>query len=84
MTRYVVFWGRKPGVYGDWGLCQAQFSGFSNANYKKYKIMEEAIHAYESFVLATRGTLEHQIPENAPGITQLLKPTSSLQNSGRM
>jgi hypothetical protein len=46
--------------------------------------MEEAIHAYESFVLATRGTLEHQIPENAPGITQLLKPTSSLQNSGRM
>ncbi|RLM84402.1 ribonuclease H-like [Panicum miliaceum] len=84
MTWYVVFWGRKPGVYGDWGLCQAQISGFSNANYKKYKTMEEAVHVYESFVLATRGTLEHQIPENAPGTTQLLKPTSSLQNSGRM
>ncbi|RLM60614.1 hypothetical protein C2845_PM14G10310 [Panicum miliaceum] len=62
-TRYVVFWERKPGVYGDWGLCQAQVSGFSNTNYKKYKTMEEAVHAYESFILATRGTLEHQIPE---------------------
>jgi hypothetical protein len=29
--------------------------------------MEEAFHAYESFILATRGTLEHEIPKKCTG-----------------
>ncbi|RLN00703.1 Translational activator GCN1 [Panicum miliaceum] len=63
MTWYVVFCGRKPGVYEDWGMCQAQVSGYNNSNYKKYKTMEQAVHAYESFVLCTRGTLDQAQPE---------------------
>ena len=34
-------------------MCQA-----CNSNYKKYKIMEEVVYAYESSILTTRGILE--------------------------
>jgi len=39
MTRnkaYVVWRGRKPGVYRSWNDCWAQVRGFSGAQYKSY------------------------------------------------
>jgi viroplasmin and RNaseH domain-containing protein len=49
MAWYVVFRGRKPGIYADWGTCNAQVSGFSGCNYQKYPTQQEAIAAFNSF-----------------------------------
>ena len=33
---YVVFKGRKPGIYYTWTECQSQITKFSGAIYKKF------------------------------------------------
>jgi viroplasmin and RNaseH domain-containing protein len=33
MTWYVVFHGRKPGVYDLWGVCSEYVLGFSGATF---------------------------------------------------
>ncbi|RLM93324.1 hypothetical protein C2845_PM08G12850 [Panicum miliaceum] len=46
MKWYVVFKGRRPGVYGDSEACQLQVTGFSHASYKSYNKKEEAMRAF--------------------------------------
>ena len=60
MTWYVVFRGTRPGVYDNWGLCQAQVFGFSHSSYKKFNIAEQAFDAYEAFVHATGVMMDDQ------------------------
>ena len=55
MAWYVVFRDRRPGVYSDWASCQAQVSGFRHSSYQKYGTMEEAVHAYQRFLLDQQG-----------------------------
>ena len=50
MAWYVVFHGRRPGVYSDWANCQAQVTGYSHSSYQKYATMEEAVHAFQTFL----------------------------------
>ena len=64
MTWYVVFHGRRPGVYEDWGLCNAQVLGFTHSNYKKFKSAEQAINAYQGFLQATGGMMDDKKPQN--------------------
>jgi ribonuclease HI len=33
---YVVWKGRKPGIYSSWGECEAQVKGFTDAQYKAF------------------------------------------------
>lgn len=42
-TFYAVARGRKPGIYDTWGDCLAQVTRFSDARYKKFKTLKEAI-----------------------------------------
>ncbi|WP_308637475.1 ribonuclease H [Paenibacillus silvisoli] len=44
---YVVWVGRKPGVYTSWGDCQAQTSGFEDAKFKSYESRAEAEQAFQ-------------------------------------
>lgn len=46
MPWYVVFNGRKPGVYDSWYECKEQVHGFSNARFKKYQIPSLAEKAF--------------------------------------
>ena len=39
---YAVRKGHKPGIYGTWKECEENVKGFSGAEYKKFKTMEEA------------------------------------------
>ncbi|GAO30586.1 ribonuclease H1 domain-containing protein [Geofilum rubicundum] len=39
---YVVWTGRKPGIYKTWDDCKAQVFGFEKASYKKFNSPEEA------------------------------------------
>ncbi|TCO07929.1 ribonuclease H1 domain-containing protein [Natronoflexus pectinivorans] len=44
---YVVWKGRKPGIYRSWDECRQQTDGFEGARYKSYKTEEEAKVAYK-------------------------------------
>ncbi len=43
---YVVWRGRKPGVYDSWDGCKAQVEGFGEAEYKAYATLEDAEEAF--------------------------------------
>lgn len=43
---YVVWVGRKPGIYKSWDDCKTQISGFPGARYKSYRTLSEAEAAY--------------------------------------
>jgi ribonuclease HI len=42
---YVVWTGRKPGIYTTWDECKAQTFGFEKARFKKFDTLEEAASA---------------------------------------
>ncbi len=44
---YVVWRGRRPGVYAAWSQCAAQVEGFSGASYKSFPTRDEAERAFE-------------------------------------
>lgn len=44
---YVVWEGRKPGIYNSWPECQAQVMGFEKALYKSFPTRKEAEAAYK-------------------------------------
>jgi ribonuclease HI len=39
---YVVWQGRKTGIFTDWKECEAQIKGFDDAQYKSFESLEEA------------------------------------------
>lgn len=43
---YVVWAGRKPGIYSNWADCQAQTNNFAQAKFKSYESREQAEKAY--------------------------------------
>jgi ribonuclease HI len=44
---YVVWVGRKPGVYDNWPEAKAQIDGLENARYKSYPSLPEAAEAFK-------------------------------------
>src|SRR5699024_6982051 len=44
---YVVWAGRKPGIYTSWAECQKQTAGFKQAKFKSFKSRAEAEQAYK-------------------------------------
>lgn len=45
---YVVWSGRKPGIYTTWHECQQQVSGYSGAKFKSYPSLAAAEQAFNS------------------------------------
>ena len=51
---YVVWKGRKPGIYENWGDCQQQINGFKGATFKAFRtkqLAEEAFNADSNKVI---------------------------------
>ena len=48
MTWYVVFYGRKTGVFSTWRDCHQQVNGFKGACFKGYNTEEQAWAAYHN------------------------------------
>jgi len=44
---YVVWEGRKPGVFSTWAACQEQINGFNEAKYKSFPTLELAEKAFK-------------------------------------
>lgn len=49
---YVVWHGRKPGVYETWEEAKEQVHGYSGAKFKKFKTVEDAIAAFHGVTIA--------------------------------
>lgn len=45
---YVVWKGRKPGIYTSWDACKQQIHGFQGARYKSFPTKEEAEIAFSN------------------------------------
>jgi ribonuclease HI len=45
---YVVWNGRKPGIFTSWAECEKQVKGFAAAQYKSFESLKEAEAAYRS------------------------------------
>lgn len=45
---YVVWAGRKPGIYGTWAECQEQINHYTGAKYKSYETKAAAEQAYKA------------------------------------
>ena len=66
---YVVWQGRRPGIYTDWETCKAQVVGVQGAQYKSFDTMVEAESAlrmpYSSVVA---GTARAAASAGTPGV----------------
>jgi ribonuclease HI len=49
MTWYVVYRGKKPGVYDSWARCNEQVAGYKKNNYKSFPCKEEVVASYLEF-----------------------------------
>ncbi len=58
---YAVRKGHKPGIYKSWAECQAQTSGYSGAEFKSFKTLEEAEGYMSGGVSATVDVADHEI-----------------------
>jgi len=45
---YVVWKGRKPGIFTSWAECEKQVKGFAGAQYKSFDSLKEAEAAHQS------------------------------------
>ena len=52
---YVVWKGRKPGIFTSWAACENQVKGFAAAQYKAFDSLKEAETAYRSKYEAFKG-----------------------------
>ena len=43
---YVVWNGRKKGIFSSWGVCKKQIDGFEGAQYKSFANLDEAETAF--------------------------------------
>jgi ribonuclease HI len=52
---YVVWKGRKPGIFTSWAESEKQVKGFAGAQYKAFNTLKEAESAYQSRYEAFKG-----------------------------
>ncbi|MFC5713223.1 ribonuclease H [Thalassorhabdus alkalitolerans] len=70
---YVVWEGRKPGIYESWADCQKQVQGFSGARFKSYPSKGEAQKAFgeeksstgNRAVISEKGNTSHPYIEDS-------------------
>ncbi len=66
---YVVWQGRKPGIYTDWNQCKQQVEKFPGARYKSFLTFSEAQAAF-------KGTVQNALSKKEPsGLKRVKLPT---------
>lgn len=66
---YVVWKGRKPGVFTTWQECSAQVTGFNGAEYKSFENREAAEAAYKSEYEEYKGI---RVPTLSPAMLEII------------
>ncbi|KAL3420323.1 ATP-dependent DNA helicase PIF1 [Phlyctema vagabunda] len=53
---YVVFRGRKTGIFNSWAACQEQVSGFQNNHHRGYETLQDAQRGWETWLKDLKAT----------------------------
>ena len=75
---YVVWKGRKPGIYTNWEACAAQVSGFAGAEYKAFDSLATAEGAYRGSYRAVAGKPAASLEQWKMALTRPLLPSISV------
>ncbi|MQL89695.1 hypothetical protein Taro_022275 [Colocasia esculenta] len=65
---YVVWVGRRPGVYYSWYECYEQVNGYPGARYKGFATVEEGNMAFRGIILRQTSSANHTVPIQAPSV----------------
>lgn len=74
---YVVWTGRKTGIFTDWASCKSQVDGFAGARYKSFPSRAEAESAFSAGPGARAGRGKVQAATAAASTTGKPKPSGS-------
>ena len=69
---YMVFKGRKTGVFSSWPECHEQVVGFPGASYKKFNSTDEAYEAISRRSVHS----SHSWPESSINVTEKVSEKS--------
>ena len=75
---YVVFKGRKTGIFNSWPECHEQVDGFPGASYKKFNSIDEAYKAKSNLFEHS----SHYCSENSLNVEE--KVSKKSQSTGVM
>src|SRR5690625_1113859 len=88
---YVVWRGKKPGIYNSWQECKKMISGYKGAQYKSFTSFEEAKKAFNSSYVLYKGknTTSTSSPRDLSAIKEInmnsiAVDAASSGNPGRM
>ncbi|WP_298923777.1 ribonuclease H family protein [uncultured Allomuricauda sp.] len=89
---YVVWKGKRPGIYEAWADCKAQIEGFKGAQYKSFQDFAEAKKAFNSNYLEYKGkskskkelTPEELLKIGEPNYNSISVDAASSGNPGKM
>jgi ribonuclease HI len=75
---YVVWKGRRTGVFNSWEACSAQVSGFTGAEYKSFESLAEAESAYRGQYKQFMGKTNGGATQRKMALTKPLSPSISV------
>jgi len=89
---YVVWKGKRPGIYESWNDCQSQINGVKGAQYKAFSTFQEAKKAfngnYEDFKGKKKGATElspeERLKYGEPNYHSISVDAASSGNPGKM
>ncbi|WP_435623881.1 ribonuclease H1 domain-containing protein [Flagellimonas sp.] len=89
---YVVWKGKKPGIYESWDDCKAQIEGYKGAQYKSFQDFSEAKKAFNSNYLEYKGSskgkkelsVEERLRIGEPNYHSISVDAASSGNPGKM
>ncbi|MGI9547070.1 MAG: viroplasmin family protein [Flavobacteriaceae bacterium] len=89
---YVVWKGKRPGIYDSWDACKAEIEGYKNAEYKSFDSRSEAEQAFNSSYLEYKGkkkgvpglSAKDLIRIGEPNYHSIAVDAASSGNPGRM
>ncbi len=89
---YVVWQGKKPGIYLSWKDCKAMIDGYTGAQYKSFSSFDEAKIAYNKDYEDVKGTSkkkkqlspEEKAAYGEPNLYSIAVDAASSGNPGKM
>ncbi|MQL84654.1 hypothetical protein Taro_017166, partial [Colocasia esculenta] len=71
---YVVWVGRRPGVYYTWFECYEQVNSYPGARYKGFAIVEEGNMAFRGIIMRQTSSANDTVPFQAPSVVHETQP----------
>ncbi|WP_420603679.1 viroplasmin family protein [Flagellimonas sp.] len=89
---YVVWKGKRPGIYESWDDCKAQIEGFKGSQYKSFSAFDQAKKAFNGNYLEYKGkskdkselSPEELLKIGEPNYNSISVDAASSGNPGRM